>query len=331
LVKLFVILVAGISFCLADSQDTAGTKMSSDSVQNLLKTPGVHFSAKSPVKAGLFSALIPGGGQVYTGNYAKSGFFLTTEVVIGLVGYSRALWGKDFQKNSNLMHDSMVMFKDVIDTATKTVKTKANKDSSYIDTTYKAMGYQLNYDFDRFLEKGNNFFIYQCLTWMSGLYYWNILDAIKNTKFFMNDDYKSPSKAGWLAAIPGLGLGQLYNGEFSKAGMVFTVQMNLAYLVYNNNTLMRICEDNLRKLSSPDTREGRDPAATQLKLSWDSKRNDAFRKRNMWAWYSIAFYFYSIFDAVVDAHLHDAAKKMRLEPDLLAGEKGVGLHFAMTF
>ena len=302
--------------------------MNTDSVQNRIKIPGAHFNAKDPIRAGFFSTLIPGGGQIYTGNYIKSGLFLTSEVVIGLVGYSRFLWGNDFQKNSNSMYDSMMIFKDVIDTATKTVRNKTNTmDSSYIDTTYKSLGYQLNYEFNRFVETENRYFIYQCLTWMSGLYYWNILDALKNTKFFMDDYPKSPSKAGWLAAIPALGLGQLYNGEISKAGMVFMVQANLAFMIYNNNKLMHICEDNLKKISSPDTREGKDPAAAQL----NSKRNDAFRKRNMWAWYSIAFYFYSIFDAIVDAHLHDAAKKMKLEPDLLTGEKGVGLHFTGTF
>ena len=330
--KILVILVAGIAFCLADSQDTTGNKMIADSVQNSIKISGVHFSAKHPITAGVFSALIPGGGQIYTGNYIKSGLFLTSEVIIGLVGYSRFLWGKDFQKNSNIMYDSIMIFKDMIDTVTKTVRNKANTmDSSYIDTTFKSLGYQLNYDFNRFLEMENRYFIYQCLTWMSGLYYWNILDALKNTKFFMNDDPKNPSKAGWLAAIPALGLGQLYNGEISKAGMVFMVQANLAFMIYNNNKLMHICEDNLKKISSPDTREGKDPAAAQLKTSWDSKRNDAFRKRNMWAWYSIAFYFYSIFDAIVDAHLHDSAKKMKLEPDLLTGEKGVGFHVIGTF
>jgi hypothetical protein len=323
--------LTGISFCLATTQDSTGNKISTDSVHMPLKIPDAHFSAKNPVTAGLFSALIPGGGQLYTGNYAKSGLFLTSEVVIGLVGYSRSLWGKDFKRNSNLMYDSMMLFKNVIDTATKTVKTKANADSTYVDTTFKSLGYQMNYEYNRFLEKENNYFIYQCLTWMSGLYCWNILDALKNTKFFMNDDSKNPSKAFWLAAIPGLGLGQLYNGELSKAGMVFMVQMNLAYMVYNNNTLMRICEDNLRKINSPETRESKDPAAVQLKGSWDSKRNDAFRKMNMWAWYSIAFYFYSIFDAVVDAHLHDSAKKMKLEPDLLTGGKGVALNFTTTF
>ena len=101
-------------------------------------------------------------------------------------------------------------------------------------------------------------------------------------------------------------------------------------MIYNYNTLMHICEDNLRKINSPTTRESKDQAAKELKDNWDSKRNEAFRNRNMWAWYSIGFYFYSIFDAIVDAHLHDAGKKMRLEPDLLPG-KGVGLHYKLTF
>ena len=203
-------------------------------------------------------------------------------------------------------------------------------DSIFEDTTFLSLHYQMKYDYNRFLERDNRYFLYQSLAWMGGFYYWNILDALKNTKFFMNDNSKKPSTAGWLAAIPALGLGQLYNSELSKAGMIFMVQANLAYMIYNYHTLMRICEDNLKKINSPFTRESKDQAATELRGSWDSKRNDAFRNRNMWAWYSIAFYFYSIFDAIVDAHLHDAAKKMKLEPDLLPG-KGIGLNYTLKF
>jgi hypothetical protein len=335
LVKIFAIIVFGITFCLANSQDTTdttGKKMNPDSLQNPIKIPSTYLHAKNPITSGAFSALIPGAGQIYTGNYIKSGLFFTSEAIMGLVAYNRFLWRDDFRKNSKVMYDSMMQYKDVIDTVTRTVKNKANTpDSVYKDTIFKSLGFKMNYDYNQFLERENRYFIYQTIVWMSGLYYWNILDAIQNTKFFMNDDPKIPSKAGWLAAIPALGLGQLYNGELWKAGMVFMVQTNLAYMVYNNNKLMQICEDNLRIISSPFTREGKDKAAEQLKISWDSKRSDAFRKRNMWAWYSIAFYFYSIFDAIVDAHLHDSAKKMKLEPDLLTGEKGIGLHFTMTF
>jgi hypothetical protein len=329
----FIIIILTISLSWGNSQDSINKTLHIDSLRDTFAIPKINLITKSPIKAAAISALIPGGGQIYTGNYVKSGAFLASEIIIGLVGYSRYWDRTNLQKNSSIMLDSLMHFPNVIlNTRKDTVKNASDTTVSVlIDTLFGSTQYRMSYDYNRFLEKSNNFFVYQCIAWMSGLYYWNILDAIKNTRYFMNDDNKNPSTAFWLSTIPGLGLGQLYNGELSKAGMVFMVQMNLAFMIYNNNKLMHICEDNLNKIKNPASKENWAPIAAQLKGDWDSRREDAFRNRNRWAWYSIAFYFYSIFDAIVDAHLHDAKKKMKLEPDLLAGEKGVGLHCTMTF
>jgi hypothetical protein len=40
---------------------------------------------------------------------------------------------------------------------------------------------------------------------------------------------------------------------------------------------------------------------------------------------------YGIFDAVVDAHLHDSGMKMKLEPDLVPDRKQVGLNLNVEF
>jgi hypothetical protein len=64
---------------------------------------------------------------------------------------------------------------------------------------------------------------------------------------------------------------------------------------------------------------------------WEYRRTNAFRNRNMFLWYSLAFYFYGILDAVVDAHLHDAPLKMKLEPDLAPQSKEIGLKATFSF
>ncbi len=329
--KIWFFVFISICICLADSQDSTAISTSQDSVKNIFSTPEAKIVTRNPVTAAALSALIPGGGQIYTGNYIKSGMFIASEVIIGIVASNRWELKKSFQENSKMMYDSMMLFKDSITLTEKTVRNKTNTlDSSYIDTTFHSWQYQMNYEYNNFLERDNKYFLYQSFAWMGGLYYWNILDALKNTKYFMDDNPKKPSTAGWLSAIPGLGLGQLYNGELSKAGMVFTVQMNMAFMIYNYNKLVTMCENALSNKRFKVSVQNNDPTAVELKGSWESKRNDAFRNRNMWAWYSFAFYFYGIFDAIVDAHLHDAPKKMRLEPDLLPG-KGVGLHCTLKF
>jgi|WetSurMetagenome_2_1015567.scaffolds.fasta_scaffold61989_2 hypothetical protein len=327
-ISFLVLLIFNI--CIAVSPDSTVLPVSQDTMKNMIKTAEGNLITKNPVTSAVLS-LFPGGGQIYTGNYIKSGLFVSLETIIGIVAFSRFSLNKNLSDNSKMMYDSMMLFKDSITVSQKTIRNKSNTvDSSFEDTTFYSWQYQMNYDYNHFLEKDNHCFIYQSLAWMGGIYYWNILDALKNTKYFMNENPKQPSTAGWLAAVPALGLGQLYNGELSKAGMVFTIQMNMAYMIYNYNSLMRMCENVLDSKRFLISVQNQDPTAVRLKGSWEAKRNDAFRNRNMWAWYSIAFYFYSIFDAIVDAHLHDASKKMRLEPDLLPG-KGVGLHYTLTF
>jgi hypothetical protein len=192
------------------------------------------------------------------------------------------------------------------------------------------MEFQLEADRDRFDALETRYVIYQSVSWMAGIYYYNILDALHATGVFKDDSKKNPGLAGWLSAVPALGLGQFYNGEVSKAGMIFMTQFNLGYLAYNYHRLMRRCEEyELQALG--DSLTYANYTAKGYGNDWESRRKNAFRNRNMYLWYSILFYFYGILDAVVDAHLHDAGAKMKLEPDLVPQNKQVGLTLTVPF
>ena len=222
--KIYYIILISISLSAANTIDTTEKTMAKDSIKDIFRTPNNNFVTKNPVTSAAISAILPGGGQIYTGNYIKSGMFIASEVIIGLVAYNRYIVAKDLSKSIKVLQDSMNLFKDMINVTRDSVRNKSNTmDSIHYDTTFLALRYQMNYEYNRFLDRDNRCFIYQSLAWMGGLYYWNILDALKNTKYFMNDNPKKPSTAGWLAAIPALGLGQLYNGELSKAGMIFMI------------------------------------------------------------------------------------------------------------
>lgn len=274
--------------------------------------------------------VVPGAGQAYTGNYVKSGLIIASEIVLALFAYNRNLNVKDLNTIANSVQDSFVLKKDYITIKPDTIKT-AKGDSVKFDSTFWGVHYRMQYDFARFQEQETRYLVYQCLAWAAGVYYFNILDAIRNTWYFNDNRPRDPATAGWLSAIPGLALGQIYNGSLSKAGLIFMTQCNLAYMVYNYNSLMRSCENNLVQINDPGSRESKDASASQLKNSWDARRNDAFRNRNMYLWYSVFLYFYAIFDAVVDAHLHDAGTKMKLEPDLMPDQKRLGLNFTIKF
>lgn len=61
--------------------DFSGLVVSSESGEN-------KFNKYSPLKAGLLSAVIPGGGQFYTKSYLKSALFFTAEVALWVVYFS---------------------------------------------------------------------------------------------------------------------------------------------------------------------------------------------------------------------------------------------------
>ena len=263
------------------------------------------------------SVIIPGTGQLYTGNYVKSGLIIAGEVILGLYTVNRIAYANDLKTISDSLGNVYSRSKDSIWTS----KDTAGKQ----DTAYNRIHNRMPYDFASFQEREARYLTYQCITWAVGGYYFNILDALRNTGYFFDNRPRNPSTAGWLSMIPGLALGQIYNGSLDKAGLLLMIQGCLAYEVYNYSSLMRICENNLNLLQNPASIENRDPSVTTLVTSWTSKYNDAFHNRNTYLWYSLGFWLYGIVDAVVDAHLHDASTKMKLEPDLSPELKRVGL------
>lgn len=271
--------------------------------------PGVALSA---------SLVIPGAGQIYTRHYVKAGLFLVAEAGIGLFGYSRYVMTSWLKHNADSLADSAAKYRNW---------TRPVGDSTTINKKYES---QLKADSADMERKELQNVVFQSVAWMLGVYYYNVLDALGGTGLFKNDSKKSPATAMWLSAIPGLGLGQLYNGELSKAGLIFMVQCNLAYLAINEHLIMRDCEIYESNVD-PNNKDRYSLFVGPQQDRWEYRRTTAFRNRNMYLWYSLAFWLYGIFDAAVDAHLHDAGVKMKLEPDLSPQNKEIGLRASVDF
>jgi TM2 domain-containing membrane protein YozV len=301
-----------------DSGNAVDTARSIIVARDSLK-PAKLAPAYSPAAALTSSIIIPGAGQIYTRHYLKGGLFLVAETGIGLFAYQRYIWEKTLQQNA-----------DSVSALAGSLGRQPVIDTLRHDTTYPGVAFRLEADRDRFDAQVTRYVIYQSISWMVGAYYYNILDALHATGIFKSDTKKNPAVAGWLSAIPGLGLGQFYNGETSKAGMILMTQFNLGFLAFNYNHLMKECE-NYEVSFANGTPEYSVFIAGGFQNDWENRRNEAFRNRNMYLWYSLMFYFYAVLDAVVDAHLHDAAAKMRLEPDLVPQSKQVGMTMTVPF
>jgi hypothetical protein len=327
---IFIVVSWYLSLAAQVSENNGENQKTNDTIAlKKNKIDQANYTVKSPVLAASLSFAVPGAGQVYTGNYVRSGLIVASEVALGLVAYYQHGYDKDLDKIANIVRDSFMIYKNSL--KFDTIRTQTTKADSIIDTTFVGVGKRMQYDYARFQERKTRYLVYQCLTWAAGAYYFNIMDAVRNTGYFNDNRPRSPSTAFWLSAIPGLALGQIYNGSLDKAGLIFMTQCNLAYMIYNYITLMHICENNWILLNDPNSRESKDKNANTLRDSWNSQYLDAFRNRNMYLWYSLGLYIYGIFDAVVDAHLHDSGTKMKLEPDLMPDRKQVGLNLNVEF
>ena len=90
---------------------------------------------------------------------------------------------------------------------------------------------------------------------------------------------KNPKTAFYLSAVPGGG--QLYNGKLLKGSLVLALEAFAIYSWLENAKIYRDYDSFDNTLS----------------------KNRYLEKRNKYAWWVIFIYFYSMIDAMVDAHL----------------------------
>ena len=90
---------------------------------------------------------------------------------------------------------------------------------------------------------------------------------------------KNPKTAFYLSVVPGGG--QLYNGKLLKGSLVLALESFAIYSWLENARIYRDY-DNVDK---------------------PLPKNRYLEKRNKYAWWVIFIYFYSMIDAMVDAHL----------------------------
>ena len=117
--------------------------------------------------------------------------------------------------------------------------------------------------------------IYRCLL------LWFSLNAALLAQVTKTDStlIKDPKTAFYLSVFPGVG--QLYNGKFLKGSLVLALESFAIYSWLENAKIYR----------DYDSIDNTLPKSRYLE------------KRNKYAWWVIFIYFYSMIDAMVDAHL----------------------------
>ena len=107
---------------------------------------------------------------------------------------------------------------------------------------------------------------------------------------------KNPKTAFYLSAIPGAG--QLYNGKLLKGSLVLALEAAAMYSWFENAEIYRDYDSVDKPLP----------------------KNRYLEKRNKYAWWVIFIYFYSMIDAIVDAHLSPFDQIMNTRIENTKGE-----------
>ena len=107
---------------------------------------------------------------------------------------------------------------------------------------------------------------------------------------------KNPKTAFYLSAIPGAG--QLYNGKLLKGSLVLALEAAAMYSWFENAEIYRDYDSVDKPLP----------------------KNRYLEKRNKYAWWVIFIYFYSMIDAMVDAHLSPFDQVMNTRIEETKGE-----------
>lgn len=262
-------------------------------------------------------SIIPGGGQMYQGDFIHGGLFLGFEALFGIVAIDR--WQK--------YHINL----DKVDTIQRNynslITTPGFDTLEAMDTLFALE--KMHYQASRMKMLHRNY-----SAWFAGMYVWNMFDAVGYSGFVKGSENPDPRRAAALSAIPFLGLGQLYNGKAYKAGLVWTMQFGCMTSAINFQRLMNESEERQSSLltsaymasdSVPISYEG------TIENHWKNSYDSATRSRTMFMWYGVIFYLYGILDAYVDAHLHNFDSKFDIVGAYNPLDEEIGLTVTYDF
>ncbi len=253
----------------------------------------------------LFS-IFPGGGQYYTEHYVRGGFITGIEGLLIYEVYINKSWQKDrVLEQAQPFRDSVAIF-------TREMML-GNRDSlEYFQQKRNEFASRVREKSDKKMEQED--LRYAENAWLFGLHLYSMFDAfgIWYNNNYRSTELRSMKKALLWSIIPGFG--QMYNGEFGKAGLVYMSIIGASASIRTSQRMVEYYLDRKHfvEQESPNSEEYEKIA----------ERVTYYRKnRNQYIWGIALIYLYSMGDAAVDALLSDFDNPLHLAilPDLTNG------------
>lgn len=238
----------------------------------------------------LFS-VFPGGGQYYTGHYIRGGFITGIEGLLVYEVFFNKSWQRDrIYEQATPLQDSVAYFTKLLANAPSRDSLKYYQDMrmDYVNRVRALSDKKMEQEDLRKAETA----------WLYGLHLYGMFDAFG---IWYNNNHRSVEqrsmiKALLLAIVPGLG--QMYNGEFGKAGLLYMSFIGSATSVWTSQNMVEYYLSRKHLLEKEDIKEEDFDRVVE--------RVTYYRKnRNQYIWAMALLYLYSMGDAVVDALLSD--------------------------
>lgn len=246
----------------------------------------VEEGGKSYLMGGLYS-IFPGGGQYYTGHYIRGGFTTAIETYLLLEIFQtqplrtdNQLEAINIQKKQlrSLFQLATPMFYDSIQIIKSSIQKIRTSEDALIEI--------------QDLKNSE-------ISWLLGMHLYSVLDTYED--IYTNNNGHDIEKKSALTAIALAallpGAGQIYNGSYSKAGLLY-MSLFGSYVSFHSrqNVVDHYLERvQLTRLENNDTQNE----------FYEEKLTFFRKKRNQYIWAPLLFYLYSIADAATDALLSD--------------------------
>lgn len=256
-------------------------------------------------------SLFPGGGQYYTEHYVRGGFITGIELLLVYEVYFNKSWQKD------RVLEQAQPFRDTVSMYSKLIRETQDRDSiAYYQGKRNEYANRVREKSDKKMEQED--LRYAENAWLFGLHLYGMMDAFG---IWYNNNYRSVElrdmkTALLLGLIPGLG--QMYNGEFGKAGLLYMGLIGAAASIRTSQNMVEYYLDRKHFLEKENS--------SSEELDRVTERVTYYRKnRNQYIWGVALIYLYSLGDAVVDALLSDFDNPMHfaLLPNLTGGAQAL--------
>jgi TM2 domain-containing membrane protein YozV len=264
----------------------------------------------------LFS-IFPGGGQYYTGHYVRGGFITGIEGLLVYEVFFNKSWQRDrIYEQARPLQDSVAYFSRLLATAPNrdSIKSYQEQRMDYVNRVRALSDKKMEQEDLRKAE----------IAWLYGLHLYGMFDAfgIWYNNHYRSVEQRSMKKALLLAIIPGFG--QMYNGEFGKAGLLYMSIIGASTSIWTSQNMVEYYLGRKHFMEREDV-EPEDYDKIVERVTYYRKN------RNQYIWAMALLYLYSMGDAVVDALLSDFDNPIHLAllPNL--GTGGVQALFTFDF